>query len=413
MRTWIAIASVALASCGSPLVGGECLPGYTACAGTCVLLTSDAEHCGQCDNRCGAAIACVDGVCEADASAAQGSTGGQGTPMMAPQMSGGAPASSFDASITQDAALKFDASVAGDAASPMTGCGLGQVACNQVCADLDSDARHCGSCDVVCQDNELCSAGSCAAVCDLGWAACGGGCADVARDADHCGQCGKACASGICESGVCADTVAGQLVAIGHTYEQSNEFQDNLLGNAVFLADGAPVEVLLYEGNATAESIAGVRAAIDRVATRLGRAWQVMVADSNLVTLQLEAAKVFVICEQSSATDAELQALAQDWSLALSQFFARGGVVVLVEGDSLQNSGTHRVLSGTGVFQVGGRQAVSGEAEVITPGIGIALHVGGRYQAEPQTVGFIDVTSPGIIISRLGSLPIVFQRVIE
>ncbi|KYF61092.1 hypothetical protein BE11_27805, partial [Sorangium cellulosum] len=107
-------------------------------------------------------------------------------------------------------------------------CGTGQSLCGDVCADLATDAAHCGSCDVGCAAGELCDgAGECAVTCTAGRVACDGTCVDPDTDRDHCGatgdcrgdSAGVACSAGeICDgSGQCALSCQSGLVACGGT----------------------------------------------------------------------------------------------------------------------------------------------------------------------------------------------------
>jgi hypothetical protein len=64
-------------------------------------------------------------------------------------------------------------------------CANGQTECTGVCADLDTDRRHCGGCGVRCGDNSVCVGGRCLG---MPGAACEG----------H-----EACASELCVAGFC------------------------------------------------------------------------------------------------------------------------------------------------------------------------------------------------------------------
>lgn len=49
--------------------------------------------------------------------------------------------------------------------SAVATCPLGQTRCDNECANLQSDARHCGACGVVCGVSQVCTAGTCADRC--------------------------------------------------------------------------------------------------------------------------------------------------------------------------------------------------------------------------------------------------------
>ncbi len=96
----------------------------------------------------------------------------------------------------------------GDCSTGECICSDGLSACGALCADLDNDPRHCGSCDRKCEDDSMCSGGEC--VCRPGLLACDRACVDPDTDPAHCGGCGKKC-DGRCAGGVCsADTCESQ-----------------------------------------------------------------------------------------------------------------------------------------------------------------------------------------------------------
>lgn len=101
-----------------------------------------------------------------------------------------------------------------DAGQSELSCCFGAVACNGACADLKTDANHCGACGTSCAANEVCSAGACAP-CPGSRTQCLEQCADLSSDPFNCGACGKVCAAsqscvagscGPCEGTVCSNT---------------------------------------------------------------------------------------------------------------------------------------------------------------------------------------------------------------
>lgn len=398
-----------LAACGSPLVGGECLPEYAICDHACVDLDTDFRNCGACGNDCGAYV-CDEGVCTDRLRMPDGPD----STMPDATMDGEMPDADIDAGPDGGDAEPPDADTGFDADTGLPGCGVGVLACGAECVDTNTDVRHCGDCDSPCVSGEVCTAGVCEPACPVGQTECASGCFDTDSDARHCGGCGVVCASGICESGECADSIPGHVVLVGHTYEISNRFQSTLLGNAVFLGRGAPVRTLVYEGSARAASVSGVNTAVDMVAQSIGRQWVVTPAVESLVTLQLGAADVFLIHAQAQSSDSVLEKLGQEWGMAIAEFLVRGGVVVLIEGASAENSGTFQLLEPSAAFRAGGRTALSGmDVEVVEPGTGIAIRVGDRYRGERGTVGFDAVETPGVVVSKVGDRPVIFQRVIH
>lgn len=61
----VALTAVAAISC-SKSDDVACQPGYALCAGTCVRIGADPQHCGACGSVCGPTQACVAGACVVD-----------------------------------------------------------------------------------------------------------------------------------------------------------------------------------------------------------------------------------------------------------------------------------------------------------------------------------------------------------
>jgi hypothetical protein len=120
---------------------------------------------------------------------------------------------------------------AGLAAAVLAGCGetadtshrslgqqTGSVAClpNQQlcalgCADVSSNAQHCGACGVACAPGQICQAGACLDVCGAGLGFCSGQCVSL-QSPGNCGACGNACLPGqFCVGGACSATCAGTV----------------------------------------------------------------------------------------------------------------------------------------------------------------------------------------------------------
>jgi hypothetical protein len=239
-------------------------------------------------------------------------------------------------------------------------------------------------------------------------------CFDLMTDPDHCGSCSNRCKSGICELGMCADAIAGQAVVIGHDFSAANTAMQRLAGNAVFLAQGAPVRVLVYRGDADATSIAGVERAIDVVKSETGRDWQRTDAIEALVPLQLGAADVFLVHAQVQASNSSLRKLGQQWGNALAQFASTGGVIVLIEAPSAQNAGTFQLLAPAHIFEATARETITTQQlSVQTPGLGVAVRVPDRYMSAKNSVHFRGVGTPGtFVVVDKESLPVLVQRVI-
>ena len=206
------------------------------------------------------------------------------------------------------------------------------------------------------------------------------------------------------------DGLTGHVVLIGHDYQDSRSGQNRLAGNSVFIAPGAPVQVLVYEGDAVSGSITGVDAAIDQVSTELGRSWQRNVAaDATDVITQLPFANVFLLYSQQGATDGALQALGSMWSAALSDFIGDGGVVVVFDGGGT-HAGTYQVLEEAGLLSVTARAALSAQVvTVVAPGDAVAPNVPGSYLGETETVSFT-FAGAGTVVVQHGTGPVVIHR---
>lgn len=212
-----------------------CLEGLTYCDEGCVDLQTDPNNCGACRNACLEGAACMDGVCplcsdscglDVDDACLDGGEGAEGA--LCP--------------------LGTECSDCGPR------CPTGLTVCDDACVDTASDASHCGGCDVVCGEGEVCVEGACglcadtcgyagdgecddggpessydvcgygsdcadcgfrvAPTCEAPSEPCLGGCRDFTDNTDHCGACHNACASGAtCEAGVCAPLLDGICAA--------------------------------------------------------------------------------------------------------------------------------------------------------------------------------------------------------
>jgi hypothetical protein len=221
----------------------------------------------------------------------------------------------------------------------------------------------------------------------------------MGSDPNNCGSCGAPCASGLCVAGVCEAATAGHVVVVGHDYVASRAGMRRVAGNSVFLASGAPVNVLVYEGDADSTSIRGVDRAIDQVARERGRAWTRIVATTGQFLLQLDMVDALVVYPQARAEDAVLDALGADWRVGLRTFLRRGGVVIVFDGPS-SNGGTYRILQAAGLFTAASRTEVTGDTlTVVAPGDAVALSVPLTYAAEMSTVRF-ETTEMEVVVEH-------------
>ena len=141
------------ASCGTN--GAACVdcPGAeSCCSGTCANILTDPAHCGACDTPCAPGQVCDRRICCTPLTCQPGECGSP------PDGCGG----------TLDCG----------------GCGAGQTCCGGTCADLESDAAHCGTCGHACPTGQVCCSGACiepcfeapGGCCPTGEACCGINC---------------------------------------------------------------------------------------------------------------------------------------------------------------------------------------------------------------------------------------------
>lgn len=189
--------------------GTSCPSPTELCGTTCVNTQSSHEHCGGCDQPCGANEICRGGVCELDC-----------------------PDGPYD-----DCGGEICTSLLSDPAhcgSCGHACGAGEKCscgeCVAACHDFNTDAGHCGACGQPCDTGEVCCCGECMAesacpdpcpMIDLpAQLECGGGCVDGRSDMMHCGSCGHACSvtercgDAVCTSDLC--TGANEVYCNGH-----------------------------------------------------------------------------------------------------------------------------------------------------------------------------------------------------
>ena len=376
-----AAASLLSAGCFSPVVGAQCGDGTQQCGGVCVDTSSDSLNCGGCGVVCDGT--CQDGVCDGTAGIPDAGTGGG------------------DGGTTPDAGP----------GSGSTACDVGQIPCDDVCINPDTDPDNCGTCGNACTGGDVCSSGSCKPTCQPPTQACGALCVDLDSDPDHCGACGTSCPSGLCQAGACVDALPGHVVVIGHDYRKGRAGMNRLVGNAVFLSLGTPVNVLVWSADAPAALQNGTDAAIDQVASETGRAWlRTDAGSADSVPYQLSFADVFLVYSQSSATDATLMGEGDAWRIALDTFTRRGGTVVVLDGAG-QNRGTYQVLEASGLFTAAGRTEVTNQVMNVTaPSDGVANNVPIQYNGETTSVCF-DTTGPGTVVKAPNDQPVVVHRV--
>lgn len=117
---------------GNAPCAGKCLPSEACCAETCANLDEDEANCGSCGKACAAAEKCCGGACAACCE-------------------------------QKDCPTADHQCVAGTC---VLKCIAPKVECGGECVTLDTDPKHCGSCEIDCLSGHACSGG----LCQSGWA---------------------------------------------------------------------------------------------------------------------------------------------------------------------------------------------------------------------------------------------------
>jgi hypothetical protein len=108
-----------------------------------------------------------------------------------------------------------------------------QVLCKNGCADLASDPKNCGHCEMACKAGESCSKGSCLPACGPGEMNCGQACVDPSTDRSNCGSCGMRCAGAeTCVSGGCKCATPNLVCSSGCINVINNRADCGSCGNA-------------------------------------------------------------------------------------------------------------------------------------------------------------------------------------
>ncbi len=435
---WAALGGVVLApGCAeSPIVGLDCRADRAFCDGACVDLQTDPANCGSCGDACGAAQTCAAGECVSDddgPDVCDGRTDCDGQCVDAqsdPSHCGACGLACADGEACErgecvsacgaplvdcdDACVDTDRDDAhcgacGNRCAPATRCEVGACVdepdpcpvgsddCSGVCVDVDTDPSHCGACGIVCAEGDYCSEGACTPECAEGLVACGRSCVDLAFDADNCGACGNRCDTGLCEAGVCQRGDIGHWVLVGHDYGHGRTDQNRIVGNSVFLARGAVVDVVVYSEGSDAAEVENVYAALDEVAAETGRSWEVGVYEDGRLADALVDRDVLLVVDQEGSTGDEIEALGAEWVEDLDRFLRRGGVVVVTDG-----SETHRVLVGAGLADIASATPVSGErVDVVGGADAVAGGMPRSYRAEETSLAF-ETELPAVVSAGAG-----------
>ncbi|MEB2324201.1 MAG: hypothetical protein OZ921_16935, partial [Sorangiineae bacterium] len=193
---------------------------------------------------------------------------------------------------------------------------------------------------------------------------CANACVDLDSDPLNCGSCGRFCPSGICEAGHCLGATAGHIALLCMSFEQNFQSspQTTLLGNAVFLPVASPVRILTYGEYASNATRTRVNQALGWYASAKGRTFTLTAATSS-ADVQTRLAgfdyEVFLVYDEEAAPAGALGALGTAWASTLSDFLARGGVIVVTSGGGGRGEMSGLITS-AGLLPVSAQRAATG-----------------------------------------------------
>jgi len=244
-----------------------------------------------------------------------------------------------------------------------------------------------------------------------GLADCDGYCVPVAEATGECtlpdcdgDNCAPACEGDDCSP---VPTPFGHVVLIGEDFaaDRANPVAARILGNAVFMARDQTVRVAEFRGEATDRAVNNAYAAIDAAAADFGRSWLVVGDAGDDVALVLAKANVLLIHSQPAfyRGDQGLLGLGRSWRSGLTDFLARGGIIVLLDGPS-SHSGTVQILAAAGVVaQDSCRPAISTELSLIDPTDAISVGVPARYHSSSAR-RFVGASDGGVVSDGVGAV---------
>lgn len=328
---------------GNALVGGACAAGLSLCGTECVDLQTQRDHCGSCSNVCKANVACVAGVCGGPTDAStDGSTDGS-----------------------------KDGSGDGAAGDGSTGDG-GKDGGPKQCNPPFNDHENCNDCGRACKDDEDCILRpatqdyDCGPKCAPPLYACAGVCTDLQNDPFNCGHCGKFCVSFICQAGACLGSNPGDLVVMGHDFSTGTgaSSQARVISNAVYLPRSNPLQVLSFEQSADPVAVASVKASLAALAAGRTIRYTASNADGDLQAADLGLKyDVILVHDQVNRSAASLGAAAAAWTTPLNNFLKGGGVLVVLDGASGQQS-MPAMLNGANLLAISGHTQLANLAPV-------------------------------------------------
>jgi hypothetical protein len=217
----------------SPADSTSCAPPFRLCGASCVDLTSDIHHCGDCAVDCAGlahvdtgSVSCTLGACDFACSPGYANCGDAGDGCIT-SLSSSAACGSCSTQCTGDTPACATVTDGGMACA--SGCAAKVDAlCDGVCVNSLADPNNCGACGTTCVGGP-CTDGQCTCptgktlsggvccppgqsgingmCCAPGLVACAGVCVDEQTDPNNCGSCTTSCNAG-CQSARCITELA-------------------------------------------------------------------------------------------------------------------------------------------------------------------------------------------------------------
>lgn len=244
------------------------------------------------------------------------------------------------------------------------------------------------------------------AVCEAPFTMCNGECVDLNSDARHCGSCHFVCETGVCNAAACRAAHAGHLVLIGSDYEQSGAAQNALLLNAISLGARANVRVLAYTGLAKVEARQRIESILRAGLERVGVTITSFTDERALPRdLSIDRVDALLLYDATYTTEQKTDELARLWSSALTSYCRAGGTVVLLDAATTP-FGNWSLAQRTGLLTVSEPAPGAQLIVMLRPGaatdalaVGVPVRFGplGRtalFNTEPSTAVFVDESAP-------------------
>jgi hypothetical protein len=134
------------------------------------------------------------------------------------------------------------------------------------------------------------------------------------------------------------------------------------------------------------------------------------VTQAGDLTTRLTTADTLLIYAQQGASDATLLQNGVDWGATLRTFVNSGRTVVLLDGPSMNNSGTFQILTAAMLFTATGRMTVTGQTlSVVAGGDAVAVRVPRDYRAEMSSVAFTTIEAVKVVQTMAGDAVVIHK----